>query len=142
MSTSIVLLDRNRIGAMVCFKRDLIARLRDTSVDALVSTGVKRFSIDIETMIGSKPGSLVKLSWGFVTPLSMLAIFFFNMYNYSPVQYEEQSYPLWADCLGWAISLCSVVMVPVMALVEILSQTGTLKEVSDNNKMMVMFHPH
>ena len=75
-------------------------------------------------MIGSKPGILVKLCWGIITPVLMLAIFLFNMYNYAPASYEGYSYPLWADLLGWCLSFMSILMVPIFAVVEIVTAQG------------------
>ena len=86
--------------------------------------GVKRFSCDIEMMIGSKPGIIVKLLWGIVTPVLMLAIFLFNMYNYAPASFEGKPFPIWADLMGWGLSMMSILMVPIMAIVEVSQAEG------------------
>ena len=53
----------------------------------------------------------------------------FGFIMYQPLTYEDYEYPLWANILGWAMALSSMLCIPVVAFYKIGTTPGTLKEV-------------
>ena len=57
-------------------------------------------------------------------------VFGFYVLNYTAVTYGDQSYPRWAELMGLAISFSSMMWVPIYAVYYLLTQPGTIMEVS------------
>ena len=55
--------------------------------------------------------------------------------NFAPLKYESSMgqyvYPDWANSVGWCIVASSMLIVPLMAIYQILTAPGTLKQVID-----------
>ncbi|KAJ8911960.1 hypothetical protein NQ315_012771 [Exocentrus adspersus] len=47
-------------------------------------------------------------SWVIITPATLLGIFAFQMSNFSRIYYEDYTFPLWADSIGWMIGLTTL----------------------------------
>lgn len=94
--------------------------------------GIDNFLKDIEMMLGHKPGVWWKIMWGYVTPALLTAIMLFTWIYYEPSTYEDYSFPVWADVLGWMMTMSSVVAIPVVAVYQIVTaeSQGSLWEVS------------
>ncbi|KAG8036087.1 hypothetical protein G9C98_004666 [Cotesia typhae] len=75
--------------------------------------GTDRFCADIKDMIGFAPG----LYWRF--------IIVYGLMGYEPLTYDEYTYPLWANIIGWIIASSSVAMIPGMAIYKIIITPGT-----------------
>lgn len=48
----------------------------------------------------------------------------------SSLKYDEYVFPYWANIVGWAIAMSSMLFVPIYAIYKFLSVPGTFKEVS------------
>ena len=48
---------------------------------------------------------------------------------HKPVTYGTYEYPGWAIGVGWIFALCSVVPLPVIAIVEMYREEGPMKQV-------------
>jgi len=90
--------------------------------------GVDRYYADIELMIGYKPNKIFQYAWKFVTPLTIMFVLGFTICNHSPVTYGKYSYPEWALVIGWFFALCSIVPLPLVAIIGILKGKGTFTE--------------
>nr|WLN44340.1 NTT8 [Sinonovacula rivularis] len=90
--------------------------------------GVDRFSDDIESMIGIRPGLYWRITWKFLAPIFILFIICFGIINYTPVTYDEYVYPWPANLIGWCIALSSVLCIPGFALYQMTTVKGTIKE--------------
>ncbi|CAD7077168.1 unnamed protein product [Hermetia illucens] len=90
--------------------------------------GTKRFCNDIRDMIGFRPGLYWRVCWRFVAPLFLLFIIVYGLVFYEPLSYEGYVYPEWANILGWCIAGSSMMMIPVMAIYQILTTPGSLKK--------------
>ena len=44
----------------------------------------------------------------------------FTWVDYTPSEYNEYKFPVWADVLGWMMTMSSVAAIPVVACVQIL----------------------
>ena len=63
--------------------------------------------------------------------LCLQAILIFNFVRYEPARYNDNySYPVWADGLGWCLTLASVIPIFVVAFYKMYKAGGsTLSEV-------------
>ena len=51
----------------------------------------------------------------------------FSWADYSGAVYgEHYRYPMWADILGWFMSICSIIWIPVAAVYKLWREEGTL----------------
>ncbi|KAH8876276.1 Sodium-dependent dopamine transporter [Schistosoma japonicum] len=90
--------------------------------------GVDRFRQNIKQMLGFQPGIFWKICWKFIAPLFILFIVTFGLLNFQPLQLGDYTYPLWANLLGGFFSLSSILMIPIVAIIQILRTEGTFKE--------------
>ena len=56
---------------------------------------------------------------------------------HKPVSYDKYEYPGWAVAIGWFFALCSIVPLPLVAVIKILQEEGPLIQVC-----MVLFTTH
>ncbi|KAL9916991.1 sodium-dependent serotonin transporter [Glossina fuscipes] len=74
--------------------------------------GVQRFSDDVESMLGKRPGLFWRICWTYISPLFLLVIFIFSFLGYKEMLGEEYKYPDWSVKVGWAITCSSVLYIP------------------------------
>ncbi|XP_035027243.2 sodium- and chloride-dependent betaine transporter [Hippoglossus stenolepis] len=78
--------------------------------------GADRFNDAIKDMTGQRPFIFFKLCWKYIVPLLSLISFILYMVDYEQLKVNDSyTYPDWAYSLGWAMTLSSVVMVPLWA---------------------------
>lgn len=87
-----------------------------------------RFYKDIELMIGFKPSMYWKGLWCYVTPVTILFIWFFSVSQLAPVTYGEYEYPTWAIVFGWMLGLCSLLPIPIVMVIGLRKEEGSLWE--------------
>ncbi|XP_042898063.1 sodium- and chloride-dependent glycine transporter 1 isoform X2 [Parasteatoda tepidariorum] len=90
--------------------------------------GVDRFMQDISLMIKRPPPTWFKLCWCYITPGTIICLLLFIVINHKPVTYGTYEYPGWSIALGWMIALCSILPIPVIAVVQVLKAKGTFKQ--------------
>lgn len=117
------LLDRYAAGYSI-----LIAVLFETIAVSWIY-GTNRFCRDIHDMIGITPGIYWRVCWKFVAPIFLLFIIVYGLIGYQPLQYEDYVYPAWANTLGWSIAGSSMIMIPIVAVYQILVTPGTFRQV-------------
>lgn len=78
--------------------------------------GADRFSCDVEDMIGRPISRWWSIFWKFISPLSVLGVLVFSLYNYTGIKYDDYTYPLWAEIVGWLITAASILLVPLLIL--------------------------
>ncbi|XP_073995494.1 sodium-dependent dopamine transporter isoform X3 [Rhodnius prolixus] len=86
--------------------------------------GTDRFCQDIKDMIGFSPGFYWRVCWRFLAPLFLMFIIVYGLMGYEPLTYENYVYPTWANALGWAIAASSVLMIPTVAVYQLLTTPG------------------
>jgi len=86
--------------------------------------GVRRLSDNIEEMTGRQPNIIFKFCWMFVSPVLILVIWIFTLYDYEAPSYGDYSYPWWCILLGWCIAALSILPIPVMAVIAIINAEG------------------
>jgi len=75
--------------------------------------GVDRFYDDIESMLGYRPHSYFKYCYRYFIPGITFVIFIFYCSYSSPLTIDSYVYPSYANGIGWAMSLVSMVCVPL-----------------------------
>ncbi|XP_043199106.1 sodium- and chloride-dependent glycine transporter 1-like isoform X1 [Amphibalanus amphitrite] len=83
--------------------------------------GADRLLDNIRTMIGHYPFhySWWKWAWKVVSPTIVTALLLFTWIDHKPIQYGDYEFPLWATGVGWLISLTSVAMIPLVAVIKL-----------------------
>lgn len=92
--------------------------------------GVDRFSADVESMLGEKPGLFWRICWLYISPVFLLVIFIFSLLGYEEMLGGEYEYPEWSIALGWALTLSSILCIPIYIIYKILITPGNFKHVS------------
>jgi len=54
-----------------------------------------------------------------------------SIINFKPLTYDDYTFPLWANRIGWGIALSSMILVPAYIIYKFMSVRGTFKEVSE-----------
>ncbi|XP_078083446.1 sodium- and chloride-dependent GABA transporter 1 isoform X2 [Mustelus asterias] len=88
--------------------------------------GVRRLSANYKEMLGSSPNLFFKLCWWFASPLLVTVILVSSIIRYTPARYgKTYTYPAWAEGLGWIISLCSIIWIPLGAAHTLYTNKGS-----------------
>ncbi|XP_030855876.1 sodium- and chloride-dependent GABA transporter 1 [Strongylocentrotus purpuratus] len=74
--------------------------------------GVNRFYKNLEQMLGYRPMMWWKLCWTIFTPLICVGVFLFSLVKYKRVEYEDYTYPVWGEVIGWLVALSSMMCIP------------------------------
>lgn len=93
--------------------------------------GLDRFGQDVRCMLGSRPGLYWRVCWKFISPSFLIAVVMFGLIYHQPLEYNDYNYPGWAEWIGWSLALSSILMIPGVAIAQICSTPGTLKQVTD-----------
>ncbi|XP_054630715.1 sodium- and chloride-dependent GABA transporter ine isoform X2 [Dunckerocampus dactyliophorus] len=87
--------------------------------------GVPRICCIIERMLGKSVNFYFRICWFLLCPLLVLCILVSSIIQYTPVQYGPYKYPLWAEWVGWGVSLVSLIWIPIGAIHEICNNKGS-----------------
>lgn len=88
--------------------------------------GVPKISLMVKRMKGKDPNIFVRVCWLLICPLLVLCILTSSIAQYTPARYGTYSYPVWAECVGWFVSLVSIIWIPIGAVQEIFNNKGSL----------------
>ncbi|XP_040011434.1 sodium- and chloride-dependent GABA transporter 1 isoform X2 [Xiphias gladius] len=88
--------------------------------------GVERISLMVTRMQGKAPNIYFRLCWLLLSPMLVLCILTSSIVQYTPARYGKYTYPMWAEWVGWGISLFSIVWIPLGAIQELYSNKGSL----------------
>eukprot|EP00794_Sanderia_malayensis_P003630 gene3630-4144_t len=91
--------------------------------------GAERLRNQVSQMIGNRPSFWWNICWQFITPVILVTMLVFHSYKWSGLSYNKQSYPVWAEFIGWCVSLSSMVLIPIFAILNLYRAEGyTLQE--------------
>nr|CAB3266310.1 sodium- and chloride-dependent GABA transporter 3-like [Phallusia mammillata] len=90
--------------------------------------GADRFYGNIESMIGYFPIGYFKYCYKFITPGMATFIFLFYCINSKPLKQGDYEYPLWANVIGWCLSLTSMICVPGWFAFSVWRKQGSFVE--------------
>ncbi|CAN7987501.1 unnamed protein product, partial [Ixodes pacificus] len=82
----------------------------------VIHAGIRRFSEDIQEMLGFPVGCWWKFCWAVVAPFFILIIIASGLVNYERLSYNEYVYPWGADAVGICVAASSVLCIPAFAL--------------------------
>ena len=69
------------------------------------------------------------------------SILVFSFVNYEPASYGKYIYPLWADSVGWLLTMSSVIPIFVVAIYKYVKADGdTVLEVSTHDVLAHCAH--
>ncbi|XP_046371409.2 sodium- and chloride-dependent glycine transporter 2-like isoform X2 [Haliotis rufescens] len=80
--------------------------------------GMDQFSRDIKMMTGLRPPVVFKFIWCFVLPLVILLLLLLSLSQEHGLFYGSYSFPVWAEVMGWFISLVPLAPIPVFVVVS------------------------
>lgn len=83
--------------------------------------GTDKFCKNIESMVGHRPSLYFRLCWKFFSPVIILVIFIWQCVDWSGLSLGDYKYPVWAEAVGWALCLASILCVPGYALYRLFS---------------------
>ncbi|XP_078489569.1 sodium- and chloride-dependent betaine transporter-like [Ciona intestinalis] len=87
-----------------------------------------KFSCDVKTMTGRRLPKLFEISFRFIIPTVIMAIFCFYCSQWRPLSVGEYIYPTWANVIGWCLAASSMLCIPIGAFVFLWKQEGNLKQ--------------
>ncbi|XP_071524094.1 sodium-dependent dopamine transporter-like [Panulirus ornatus] len=95
--------------------------------------GLRRFSADIQHMLGFRPRLYWRVCWKFVAPLFILITILIGLQiqvsgqlaYHGPTHYL---YPRWAEAVGWLITASSMLMIPLWMIITVCRQPGSLRQ--------------
>ncbi|XP_071091398.1 sodium- and chloride-dependent glycine transporter 2-like [Haliotis cracherodii] len=90
--------------------------------------GVKRFSADVQMMIGKRLPVIYKVACFIVVPALLITALVLTLASYKPPRYGEYDYPMSAIVFGWSLALLSVVPIPVTMVIQMLKMEGSLAQ--------------
>ncbi|XP_022080336.1 sodium- and chloride-dependent GABA transporter 2-like [Acanthaster planci] len=90
--------------------------------------GGERFYQDIERMIGYRPFGWFKWCWMFFTPSIAVAIWIFSVVTWTPLKYNDYTFPLWGEAIGWFFALNSMMCIPIYFVYRLVKARGTILE--------------
>ncbi|XP_039670614.1 sodium- and chloride-dependent GABA transporter 3-like [Perca fluviatilis] len=91
--------------------------------------GADRIFNIIKDMTGQRPSVFFKLCWNYIVPLLSLSSFILYLVDYQHLRINDwYVYPDWAYALGWAMTLSSVLMVPLWAAGQMCLTAGTFRQ--------------
>uniref|UniRef100_A0A183DFW9 Bestrophin homolog n=1 Tax=Gongylonema pulchrum TaxID=637853 RepID=A0A183DFW9_9BILA len=67
-----------------------------------------------------------KILWKFICPLIYSAMLSLAWFSYKPLSYENYKFPLYAEKIGWALSLAPLLAIPITALAKFCLADGTI----------------
>lgn len=90
--------------------------------------GVERFSDDIKSMLGFRPGIFWRICWKFLSPAILLFLFVMSLIDHQPMPYADYAYPEWAIAVGWLIVMSSLSFIPGYFIYILIITPGTFLE--------------
>ncbi|KAK2703125.1 hypothetical protein QYM36_018330, partial [Artemia franciscana] len=90
--------------------------------------GTERFADDIEEMLGFRPGIFWRICWTYVSPIFILIIFCFSIFEPVELDTATYKYPYWALHVGWTLTAIPLACIPTYMIYKILSEKGSLRK--------------
>ncbi|XP_042355109.1 sodium- and chloride-dependent neutral and basic amino acid transporter B(0+)-like [Plectropomus leopardus] len=90
--------------------------------------GGNRIIKDIEMMIGKKNVCFWvwwRASWFFITPCILVAILIWSLMTFVPPTYGKIKFPKWGLSLGWCITACILIWIPVVTIYKLIRAKGS-----------------
>lgn len=79
-------------------------------------------------MLGERPGIFWRICWTYISPVFLLCICVFSFLGYKDMLGEEYKYPEWSTSVGWALTLSSIICIPLYIIYKFCISTGGVVE--------------
>lgn len=91
--------------------------------------GAEKFERDIILMLRSPILPYFRWAWKYITPAVTLVILLSTLIHHKPIKYNRvYEYPGWAIVFGWSLALCSMVAIPMYAVIVLCRTPGSLRQ--------------
>ncbi|KAJ8731646.1 hypothetical protein PYW07_004810 [Mythimna separata] len=87
--------------------------------------GVDRFSEDVRTMLGHKPGWFWRACWSYISPVFLLVLFIVSVLAHQEMLGGEYTYPPWSITVGWVMTGTTVSCIPLYIVYKFLITPGS-----------------
>jgi solute carrier family 6 amino acid transporter-like protein 5/7/9/14 len=87
--------------------------------------GADKMCLHIEAMTGRRVHVVWKICWQFISPILIVLILIFSFVRYKPVEYGSRFYPVWADVIGWILTLASNIPIFIVAAIMYCKASGS-----------------
>jgi len=94
-----------------------------------------RFNDDIKMMLGFEPNWYFKITWNFVTPLTLLLLIISSGITFAETDFGEK-YSKWGNNLGLCMSVSCAVVVPIYMIVVV------IKAIKSGESLIELFKPN
>jgi len=81
--------------------------------------GVNNFCKDLQSMLGFFPGLYFKVCWVIISPLLLMVILVAAIIDWTKPSYGSLPYPEWAHGVGLALTVISVIQIPLWFFITI-----------------------
>ncbi|CAJ1064401.1 sodium- and chloride-dependent GABA transporter ine [Xyrichtys novacula] len=88
--------------------------------------GVNRLSNNIKEMNGHRANVYFMVCWLIIAPVLITVILIFAIIQFQPARYEDYVFPAWAQGVGWAIAMASIIWIPLGAVHTLWVLPGSL----------------
>ena len=99
--------------------------------------GIERHMNNIHRMMGFsiRPAIYWRLMFKYGCPIIIIVILAMTISKLRPLKYNDYTFPIYAEYIGWALTAASVIMIPIFAIFELsLVYQGNKKLKVMNNK--------
>ena len=107
--------------------------------------GFDQFAFDINYMLNRKMGWYWKLTWKYTAPFLLAFIAIYSFVNNKPLSYgDNYVFPVWAQALGWSITIFFIGQIPLWAIVTVMRQqkvSDVLEKVNESAKPLDSWGP-
>ncbi|XP_046382723.1 sodium-dependent nutrient amino acid transporter 1-like [Ischnura elegans] len=86
--------------------------------------GLENFCQDINFVLNRKLNTYWRLCWGILTPVLLLTIFMYSVFNLKPVTYGGIEMPPIAHTMGWILMAFGAMQLPLWVAIEFYKQRG------------------
>uniref|UniRef100_A0AAQ4QYM8 Transporter n=1 Tax=Gasterosteus aculeatus aculeatus TaxID=481459 RepID=A0AAQ4QYM8_GASAC len=90
--------------------------------------GIKRFSNDIQSMLGKSPGLYWQVCWVAISPAFLAYIIVSSLLKGPPLTLFDYKYPDWSITVGYIIGLSSFIWIPIYMVYKLVWTPGSLKQ--------------
>ncbi|ESO99283.1 hypothetical protein LOTGIDRAFT_113263 [Lottia gigantea] len=99
--------------------------------------GVNRFYENLKDMFGFYPSNFWKICWVVTTPAICFGVAVFRIISFTPFQYDQYVFPVWAHVFGGLLAISSIGVIPLYMIVKFLSAQGSFSTV---RKIFIAFN--
>ncbi|KAG7235241.1 hypothetical protein INR49_002892 [Caranx melampygus] len=90
--------------------------------------GIKRFSSDVQAMLGKAPGLFWKVCWVAISPAFLAYIIVSSLLKAPPLTLFDYKYPDWSITVGYIIGFSSFMWIPIYMVYKLVWTPGSLKQ--------------